>query len=348
MLDSPATTAPALHDAHGRVIRDLRLSVTDRCNYRCLYCRTGDTPAGGFRELEPRESERIVELFVGLGIEKVRFTGGEPLLFRGLLDLVRFSAHLETPSGSKLDLALTTNGHLLAEMARDLKAAGLSRVTISLDAVEPEAFARIARVPASAFERVRNGIRAAQDAGLGPVKINCVLLRGYNDDQIEAFAELARSEDLIVRFIEFMPLEEPGALDGAGSGWTANAVVPMAELLERLRRVAELVELPPNHPAETARRFGFADGRGEIGVIAPVSNPFCGQCSRIRVTADGKIRTCLFSVVDHDLLGRMRRGMADEDLREWIGSVVERKEARHHIGEPGFLKPARAMVQIGG
>ena len=334
-----------LRDRHGRAITDLRLSVTDRCNFRCVYCRTGaGTGEGGVTlgELSLAEYAHMVRLFVSLGVEKIRFTGGEPLLRRGLVDLVRETARLRPAfaPGAPLDLALTTNGHLLAPLARDLKAAGMTRVTVSMDACNPETFARITRVPHS-FERVRDGIRAAQDAGLGPVKVNCVLLRGFNDGEIEAFAEFSRAEDLIVRFIEFMPL-------GEDRTWAPETVVRLDEIVERLGRVRPLVPLPANHRSETARRYTFDDGRGEIGIIAPVSHPFCGHCSRIRLTSDGKIRTCLFSQTDHDLAGPLLRGTKDAELRDLIRRVVDRKEARHHIGEPGFLSPSRSMVQIGG
>ena len=330
-----------LRDSHGRAITDLRLSVTDRCNFRCVYCRTGN---GGetLGELPLADYARMLRLFVSLGVEKIRFTGGEPLLRRGLLDLIRETARLQPafPETDRLDLALTTNGHLLASMARDLKAAGLNRVTVSMDAVDPETFARITRVPNS-FQKVRDGIRAAQDAGLGPVKVNAVLLRGFNEDQVEAFAEFSRNEGVIVRFIEFMPLEEDRV-------WTPDTVVRLDEIVARLNRVRPVVPLPANHLSETARRYTFDDGLGEIGIIAPVSHPFCGHCSRIRLTADGKIRTCLFSQTDHDLAGPLQSGSTDDDLRALIRRVVDRKEARHHIGEPGFLKPSRSMVQIGG
>jgi cyclic pyranopterin phosphate synthase len=329
-----------LRDSHGRYITDLRLSVTDRCNYRCVYCRTGNEGAQ-FSELPLEEYARMLRVFVSLGIQKIRLTGGEPLLRQGLLDLVREAARLQPAfSDAPIDVALTTNGHLLAPLAKPLKEAGLSRITISMDAVDPETFTRITRVPGG-FERVQAGIRAAQDAGLGPVKINCVLMRGFNDSQIEAFAEFSRREQVIVRFIEFMPLEEDRA-------WTPETVVPMAEIVARLNAVRPLVALPPNHASETARRFTFDDGLGEIGIIAPVSNPFCGHCSRVRLTSDGKLRTCLFSQSDHDLAGLMRRGAGDEELRTWIRRMIERKEARHHIGEPGFLQPSRSMVHIGG
>jgi len=329
-----------LRDGHGRALTDLRLSVTDRCNYRCVYCRTGNEGAL-FTELPIAIYARMLRVFVSLGIEKVRLTGGEPLLRHGLLDLIRETAQMQPAfSDAPLDIAITTNGHLLAPMARELKEAGLSRITISMDAVDPETFTRITRVPGS-FERVRDGIRAAQDAGLGPVKVNCVLLRGFNDSQIEAFAEFSRREQVIVRFIECMPLEEDRT-------WSPDTVVPMKEIIARLNAVRPVVALPANHPSETARRFTFDDGVGEIGIIAPVSEAFCGHCSRVRVTSDGKLRTCLFSQSDHDLIGLMQRGATDVEMRDWIRRIVQHKEARHHIGEPGFLKPSRSMVHIGG
>jgi GTP 3',8-cyclase len=329
-----------LRDGHGRALTDLRLSVTDRCNYRCVYCRTGNEGAQ-FTELPIAIYARMLRVFVSLGIEKVRLTGGEPLLRHGLLELIRETAQMRPAfSDAPLDIAITTNGHLLAPMARELKEAGLSRITVSMDAVDPETFTRITRVPGS-FERVRDGIRAAQDAGLGPVKINCVLLRGFNDSQIEAFAEFSRREQVIVRFIECMPLEEDRT-------WSPDTVVPMKEIIARLNAVRPLVALPPNHASETARRFTFDDGVGEIGIIAPVSEAFCGHCSRVRVTSDGKLRTCLFSQSDHDLIGLMHRGATDLEMGDWIRRIVQHKEARHHIGEPDFLKPSRSMVHIGG
>jgi len=341
-----ATSAGAgLRDSYGRTITDLRVSVTDRCNYRCVYCRTGNDGAQ-YAELPIADYLRMIRLFVGLGIEKVRLTGGEPLLRAGLLDLVRATAAMRTVSGAPLDVALTTNGHLLAELAQPLKDAGLSRITVSMDAVDPETFAAITRVPRS-YERVVAGIRAAGAAGLGPVKVNAVLLRGFNDSQIEAFAEFSRREGVIVRFIEWMPLEEASA-DGTGRNWTREAVVTLDEIVSRLNAYRPLVELPPNARSETARRYTFDDGVGEIGIIAPVSRPFCGHCSRIRLTSDGKIRTCLFSQTDHDLAGKMIRGESDAELRNYILSVVDRKEARHDIGQPGFEKPSRSMVHIGG
>ncbi|HWA95289.1 MAG TPA: GTP 3',8-cyclase MoaA [Terracidiphilus sp.] len=332
-------TATRLTDSHGRVIRDLRVSVTDRCNYKCVYCRTGELGAQ-YPELRNDEYLRLISLFVDLGIEKVRITGGEPLLRKGLLNLIGELAQMRTRDGERLELALTTNGHLLADLAAPLRRAGLHRVTVSMDAVDTETFERITRVPGS-FDCVVAGIRAARAAGLIPLKVNCVLLRGFNDQEVEAFAHFARQEDVIVRFIEFMPLEEDRL-------WSPEIVVPMAEIVERIGKVLPLIPLPPREASETARRFGFEDGRGEIGIIAPVTQAFCGACSRVRLTSDGKIRTCLFSQVEHDLYGRMRAGAGDDELRAYIAHTIQGKEARHHIGEPGFLKPSRSMVHIGG
>ncbi|MGB8261664.1 MAG: radical SAM protein, partial [Terracidiphilus sp.] len=252
---------------------------------------------------------------------------------------------MRTPAGDRLELAMTTNGHLLAGLAGPLRQAGLDRVTVSMDAVDRPTFERITRVPGS-YDAVLAGIRAALAAGLTPLKINCVLLRGFNDHQIEGFARFARTEGVVVRFIEFMPLEE-------GRLWTPEIVVPLSEIVARIGRTLPLVELPPREASETARRYTFGDGVGkdgvgEIGIIAPVSQAFCGACSRLRLTSDGKIRTCLFSQVEHDLYGRMRSGASDAELAEYIARTVQGKEARHHIGEPGFLKPSRSMVHIGG
>ncbi len=341
-----------LRDKFGRAITDLRVSVTDRCNYKCVYCRTGNEGAQ-FSELAIDDYLRMVRIFVSLGVEKIRLTGGEPLLRSGLAEMVQELSSLRTAfrpdntrignsgrDGLSLDIALTTNGHLLEGLALPLKDAGLSRLTVSMDAVDAETFAAITRVPRS-FDKVLRGMRAAKAVGLGPVKVNCVLLRGFNDGQIESFAEFSRQEGVIVRFIEWMPLEEDRS-------WTREAVVSMDEIVGRLNAYRPLVELPPHAASETAKRFTFDDGIGEIGIIAPVSRPFCGHCSRVRLTSDGKIRTCLFSQSDHDLYGEMMRGGTDEQLAAYIRNIVMRKEARHHIGEPGFEKPSRNMVHIGG
>jgi cyclic pyranopterin phosphate synthase len=345
-------TPGRLRDKFGRAITDLRVSVTDRCNYKCVYCRTGNEGAQ-YTELAIADYLRMVRLFVSLGVEKIRLTGGEPLLRSGLAEMVRELAAMRTaylPDGTfvgdegqgglPLDLALTTNGHLLEGLAQPLKDAGLNRVTVSMDAVDAETFTAITRVPRS-FDKVLAGIRKAQEIGLGPVKVNCVLLRGFNDGQIEQFAEFSRSEGVIVRFIEWMPLEEDRS-------WKRETVISMDEIVARLNAYRPLVELAPHAASETAKRFTFDDGIGEIGIIAPVSRPFCGHCSRVRLTSDGKIRTCLFSQSDHDLYGEMVRGGTDGQLAAYIRRTVMHKEARHHIGEPDFEKPSRNMVHIGG
>jgi cyclic pyranopterin phosphate synthase len=326
-----------LIDQFGRTIHDLRISITDRCNYRCVYCRTGIYGAQ-YPELTLAEYLRMARVFVSLGITKIRLTGGEPLLRKDVIELVRQLHALRTVEGRPPELAITTNGHLLAEMAEPLKQAGLDRVTVSMDAVDPERFARITRVP-NGFESVLAGVRAARRAGLSPVKINCVLLRGFNEDQVEAFGSFAQQEQVAVRFIEFMPLEE-------GRVWSPEVVVTLAEVLERMAHFAPFHEIA-HEPSSTSRRYVFDDGSAEFGVIAPVSLPFCGACSRIRLTSDGKIRTCLFSLREHDLRAAMN-GDGDEEMVRIIEYALANKEERHHIGEPGFLQPGRSMVHIGG
>ncbi|HWX91222.1 MAG TPA: GTP 3',8-cyclase MoaA [Terriglobales bacterium] len=328
----------ALTDKFGRPITDLRISITDHCNYKCVYCRTGNEGAL-YGDLPFADYFRMARVFAGLGIKRVRLTGGEPLLRKGVVEFVRNLSQLRSADGAPLDLALTTNGHLLAEMAQPLKNAGLGRVTVSMDAVDPDRFARITRVP-NGYDHVLAGIRAAKRAGLDPVKVNCVLLRGFNEDQIIPFGMFAREEAVVLRFIEFMPLEEDRM-------WTPDVVVTLDEILTRMSEYRPLVEIP-HERSETARRYRFDDGIGEIGIIAPVSHPFCGHCSRVRITSDGKIRTCLFSVWDHDLHAQMRRGANDAQLEQFIRGVIQKKEARHHIGEPDFVPASRTMVHIGG
>jgi cyclic pyranopterin phosphate synthase len=327
-----------LTDKFARAITDLRISITDRCNYKCVYCRTGNEGAL-YGDLPFPDYLRMARVLARMGITKIRITGGEPLLRKGVVDFVRELSGLRDSDGKPLDLAITTNGHLLADMAQQLRDAGLSRITVSMDAVDPDRFARITRV-ANGYERVLAGIRASRRAGLWPVKVNCVLMRGFNEDQIIPFGMFAREEGVIVRFIEFMPLEEDRV-------WAPDTVVPLEEIVTRMSEYRPLIEIP-HQRSETARRYRFNDGIGEIGIIAPVSHPFCGHCSRIRITSDGKIRTCLFSIWDHDLHELMRRGAADDEMIEFIQGVVQRKEERHHIGEPDFVPASRTMVHIGG
>jgi cyclic pyranopterin phosphate synthase len=350
----------SLTDKFGRPITDLRISITDRCNYKCVYCRTGNEGAL-YGDLPFEDYLRMARVLVGMGVTKIRLTGGEPLLRKGVVEFVRELAQLRSqglkplsfsgsdgtakavlfpnPDGEPLDIALTTNGHLLADLAQPLKAAGLNRVTVSMDAVDPDRFTRITRVPGG-YDHVLSGIRAARRAGLWPLKVNCVLMRGFNEDQIIPFGMFAREEGVTVRFIEFMPLEEDRS-------WAPATVVTLDEILARMAEYRPLVEIP-HARSETARRYRFDDGVGEIGIIAPVSHPFCGHCSRIRITSDGKIRTCLFSAWDHDLHAQMQRGASDEELEDFIRGVIQKKEERHHIGEPDFVPASRTMVHIGG
>jgi GTP 3',8-cyclase len=324
-----------LIDKFGRPITDLRVSVTDRCNFRCVYCRSArpenHMPSDDLLSWD--EHVRLVTILVAMGIRKVRVTGGEPLVRPGVED---FIARLKALGVS--DLSMTTNGHLLAERSERLVAAGMDRINISLDSLDREKFERVTRT--KAFDQVIKGIDAAQASRLRPVKINAVLVRGLNDDEVEAFAAFARDRDLIMRFIEFMPLD-------ADRAWTRDMVVTGAEVHRRISQRWVLVPVV-HERSETARKYRFADGRGEIGLISPVSQPFCGFCSRIRLTADGKLRTCLFSKEDHDLKSLVRGGATDREIGDEIVSIVSEKEKGHRINEPGFLPPSRTMVSIGG
>lgn len=326
-----------LRDSHDRVIEDLRISITDRCNFRCFYCKSAHVLSYQERDkiLSYEEIERLARIFVALGIRKIRVTGGEPLVRRNVEELVRRLADLP----DLRDLAVTTNGFNFFERASALKAAGLKRVTISLDSLRRERFEEITR--SRDFDNVLRSIRCAKELGLEPVKVNCVLVRGFNDDEIVDFAALARDLDLTVRFIEFMPLDEDEA-------WSRDRVVSGQEILDRLRDGFELIPVGLSNPSQTARDYDLAGGRGRIGLILPVSNPFCGACSRIRLTADGKIRTCLFSHVEHDIKSLMRAGADDSQLRGFILRTVYKKEERHHINDPGFVAPSRSMSYIGG
>ena len=313
-----------LHDKFGRQITDLRISITDRCNFRCVYCRSADPE--NYRDhdeiLSWPELDRLARIFLSLGIRKIRITGGEPLVREGVEDL-----------------PMTTNGHLLAERCDRLIAAGLRRINISLDSLDPEKFERITRT--KSFSTVMHSIDVAQKSRLAPAKVNAVLVRGINDDEVEAFASYARETGVIMRFIEFMPLD-------ADRHWTRGLVVPAAEVHKRIHGRWPLQQIP-HERSETARKYRFADGApGEIGLIAPVTQPFCGHCSRIRLTADGKLRTCLFSKDDHDLRALLREGSSDDDLVTYISSIVTEKEEGHRINEPGFVPPSRTMVFIGG
>lgn len=325
-----------LQDKFGRQITDLRISITDRCNFRCVYCRSADPE--NYRDhdeiLSWKELERLASVFHDLGIRKIRLTGGEPLVRAGSEEFVKFLSGI-----GFADLSMTTNGHLLAERCERLIQAGLRRINISLDSLDRQKFEKITRT--KSFASVMNGIDAAQKSRLGPAKVNAVLVRGINDDEIEAFAEFARDRGVIMRFIEFMPLD-------ADRHWSREKVVPAAEVFQRINARWPMVQIP-HEASETARKYRFADGApGEIGLIAPVTQPFCGHCSRIRLTADGKLRTCLFSKDDHDLRAFLRDGASDEALKASIRCAVNEKEEGHHINDPGFVQPNRTMVFIGG
>jgi cyclic pyranopterin phosphate synthase len=281
------------------------------------------------------EIERLARIAIDLGINKIRLTGGEPLLRQNVEDLV---ARIARIPGLK-DLAMTTNGFLFPQKARALREAGLQRVSFSLDSLDRDNFKKI--TGRDGLEEVLTSITMARELGFNPVKVNAVVIRGINDHEIGALAELARERDLSFRFIEFMPLDSARA-------WQKEMVVPGHEVLDHLRERFELRPVASDNPASTSKRWAFADGRGEIGIIAPVSEPFCGHCNRIRLTADGKIRTCLFSVTEHDARPLLRGDASDDRIAEWLKEVVWQKEARHHIGEPDFVAPERSMSCIGG
>jgi cyclic pyranopterin phosphate synthase len=282
------------------------------------------------------EIVRLAEIFAGLGVNKLRVTGGEPMLRRDLEDLIGRLAKIPGVE----DLSMTTNAHFLRNRARALRAAGLRRVTVSLDSLTPDRFALL--TGRNELPQVLDGIDAAIEAGLHPVKVNCVSIRGINDDQAVRFAEFAREKGASVRFIEFMPLDN-------GKVWRREMVVPGEELRLRIHNIYPLERVKAENPSETARRWRFADGSpGELGFINPVTQPFCGHCSRIRLTADGMIRTCLFSTVEHNVKGLLRAGASREELVNFILAAVERKEDRHHINDPEFVQPLRTMSCIGG
>jgi len=346
-----------LVDSHGRTLRDLRVSITDRCNFRCLYCLPETEAAHNFyrgrwahlpdskpivQEWVPKsnilsfeEIERFVRLAIGMGIQKIRLTGGEPLLRHGVEALVERIAAIP----GLTDLAMTSNGFLFPQKAKALRESGLRRISFSMDSLDRENFKKI--TGRDGLKTVLESIAVAQELGFKPVKVNAVIISGMNDHEIESLAEFAREQNLSFRFIEFMPLDSARA-------WLKEMVMPAREILARLQARFELRPVPSENPSETAKRWAFADGRGEIGIIAPVSEPFCGHCNRLRLTADGKIRTCLFSVTEHDLRSLLRNGSSDADISSWLKQVVWGKEARHHIGEPDFVAPSRSMSCIGG
>jgi len=330
----------SLRDSYNRPIRDLRVSLTDRCNFRCFYCLPHGEPPIAPKEkmLSYEEIEYVCDIFVGLGIEKIRLTGGEPMLRRDIETIIRKLTRLK--SVGLQDLALTTNGYYLPERAQSLKDAGLDRVTISLDSLKRDVFKRMTGV--DVLDKVLAGIAAAKAAKLEPIKINAVIVRGHNEDEVADFAAFAREYDVKMRFIEFMPLD-------SGHEWAREDVVSGKEIRERINERFPLARVDVARGSDTSSRYRFADGApGEIGIIAPVTEPFCGACSRIRLTADGQIRTCLFSTVEHSLRDVVRSDASRDEIVEYIHSVIMKKEPRHFINDPGFVAPSRTMSFIGG
>src|SRR6202521_1724676 len=363
-----------LKDSYGRAIRDLRVSLTDRCNFRCFYCLPHGEPPIAPKEqmLSYEEIEYVCEIFVELGIEKIRLTGGEPMMRQDIETIISKLAKLKSPAKSDtlqfvddfgqkslspnsdklkcigpvvgqvglLDLALTTNGYFLPDRAQGLKDAGLDRITISLDSLKRDTFKQMTGV--DVLDRVLQGIEAAKQSGLQPIKINAVIVRGHNEDEVADFAAFAREHDVKMRFIEFMPLD-------SGHDWSREMVVSGREIHERINERFPLTSIDVARGSETSSRYRFADGApGEIGIIAPVTEPFCGACSRIRLTADGQIRTCLFSTVEHSLRDVVRTGATRAEIIEFIESVVLKKEPRHYINDASFVAPSRSMSFIGG
>ncbi|HEX6491192.1 MAG TPA: GTP 3',8-cyclase MoaA [Gaiellaceae bacterium] len=326
-----------LRDSWGRAITSLRVSVTDRCNFRCRYCM----PAEGLEWLQREELlsfeeiERLVAVLAELGVEEVRLTGGEPLVRRDLPVLVAKLAAIDGVS----DLSLTTNGILLDRLAAPLVEAGLRRLNVSLDSLSHVRFAEITR--RDALDRVLAGLEEAErHPELRPIKVNCVAIRGFTEEEVPALAELARRKPYVVRFIEFMPLD-------ADRAWRGDDVLTGGEIRALIEQHWPLEELPAK-PSSTARRFRFADGAGELGFVNPVSEPFCSSCDRIRLTADGQLRTCLFSRREWDLRTPLRAGASERELAELLRFAVSHKELKHRVNEPGFVPASRSMSQIGG
>ena len=331
--------ANLLTDSYGRTIRDLRISLTDRCNFRCFYCRPvmEGNFAGKEKILTYEEIVKVAEIFVSLGIEKIRLTGGEPLLRKEVETVI---ADLSKLKPGLKDIALTTNGFSLAKRARDLKEAGLDRITISLDSLKRENFKEI--TGADKLDEVLFAIDCAKKENLQPLKVNVVVIKNYNDDEIVDFARFAREKEISVRFIEFMPLD-------SGHEWKRDVLVSSKEIRQKIEKVYPLKLKEKFRGSSTAWNFGFADGvKGEIGIIAPVTEMFCGACSRIRLTADGQIRTCLFSNTEYDLREVLRSGASRDEIVQFIKQTVLKKEKRHHINDADFVKPERTMSLIGG
>ena len=337
-----------LVDTLDRPLHDLRISVTDRCNFRCTYCMPKEIFGPDFaflpkdQVLSFEEIERAARAFVGLGVEKLRITGGEPLVRRDLTVLVTMLAGLRRPDGGPLDLTLTTNGSALRRLAGPLRDAGLQRVTVSLDSLDDATFAAMNGVEFP-VAKVLDGIAAAAEAGLAPIKINMVVRRGINEGSIVPMARWARDEGYILRFIEYMDV-------GHTNGWRLDDVVPAAEIVETISADMPLEPLPPNYPGEVANRWRYVDGSGELGVIASVSQPFCGACTRARLSADGHLYTCLFGTDGHDLRGPMRAGASDADLEAIIAGIWERRSDRYSELRSAATEdlPRPEMFAVGG
>lgn len=330
MSDAP------LIDAFGRVADDLRVSVTDRCNFRCSYCMPPEglewLPKGQILHYE--EIARLVGVFAALGVRSVKVTGGEPTVRADLPDLVR----MLRATGPDLELSMTTNGYLLDRLAGPLAGAGLDRITVSLDSLLRHRFEEMTR--RDAFLRVLEGIGHAVEAGLTPVKINCVVIGGTNDDEVLSFAEWSRETGHPVRFIEYMPLD-------AQQQWERDKVLPSSDVLERIHAVYPLKRLGEDN--EPATSYAFADGEpGGIGVISSVTEPFCDSCNRLRLTAEGELRTCLFGLDSTDLLGPLRDGATDDELAVMIRGAVADKWEGHRINHPDFERPDKSMSMLGG
>lgn len=333
---SAAPAAGPLIDTFGRIGSDLRISVTDRCNFRCTYCM----PAEGLDWLPKEEIltfeelTRLLRLFVGLGVRSLKVTGGEPTVRADLATLVGMFRE----AGPELDISLTTNGVLLDKLAAPLAEAGIDRATVSCDSLLRHRFVEMTR--RDALEKVLRGLRAAEAAGLTPIKINCVVIGGTNDDEVVAFARWARETSYEVRFIEYMPLD-------AQHAWEREKVVPAGTVLDRIGEVFPLIA--DGDGAEPATTYGFADGSpGRIGVIPSVTEPFCDSCNRMRLTAEGQFRNCLFALEETDFRGPMRAGASDDDLEGLLRDAMWRKWSGHRINHPDFVQPARSMSMIGG
>ncbi len=333
-----AHAAGALLDSHGRTIHDLRLSITDRCNFRCVYCMDTDVKFFTPDKLLTREQmQRLVRICAGLGIRKVRLTGGEPTLHPQLEGIIADMASI-----GGVEVALTTNGSMLElGSLQRWRAAGLTRITISIDAVDAGRFAALTRSNCGP-ERVVEGVQAAIEAGLQPVKLNAVIIRGVNEDQIVGLAGLARRLGVVMRFIEFMPLD-------SSRSWDRGRVVNADEVVRVINAVYPLRMLGRDDPTSTSELYAFADGSsGSIGIIAPVSRPFCGACSRLRVTADGKIRPCLFSNQEWDVGAILRSSVDDREIAAYLVDSTWTKQAGHGISAADFAQPERTMSAIGG